>query len=278
MDQHQAYSLYIVATPIGNLDDITLRALDVLKRVDFILCEDTRRSIKLLNHFGIKKKLISFHQYNENVLAKEIVQRLAQGECAALISDAGTPLLSDPGFPLVAEMIANDLAFTVLPGANALLPALIFSGELSKEFHFAGFLPKKQTQRRKKLQDLLQFPCPVVLYVGAHEVKQVLALLMELDNQRTVCVCKELTKLHETVLRATPIEILDLLGEQDSKGEYVFVLSGAAICEETYTIDDVPSRFDALCRGGLSEKEAIKCIAKELGVAKNEVYSQIKCK
>ena len=183
-------SLYIVSTPIGNLEDITIRALRILKEVDYILCEDTRHSIKLLNHYDIKKPLISLHKFNEYETADQIIDRITGGEQAALISDAGTPLLSDPGNILVERAIASDINLIVIPGANALLPALIYSGFDISSFSFFGFLPKKKNQRKDILLSLENNTLPVVFYVSPHELKTILKDIDSIFPDRLISLSK----------------------------------------------------------------------------------------
>ncbi len=270
--------LYVVSTPIGNMEDITIRALKVLEQVDFILCEDTRRSIKLLNHFNIKNKLISYHKFNEQAISEKIIRRLYDGEKAALISDAGTPLLSDPGSILINKLIDNNIAFTVIPGANALLPALIFSGYNINEFTFFGFLPKKSSLRNISLMKISKTDKTCVVYAAAHEIKTLLKEISEIMPHRKLALSKELTKIYETTYRGTSSEIYSLL-EDPPKGEYVLVFSDTqheAPENIEYDLDELKQMYEELLDKLIKPNDALKQLAEKTHIPRNELYQKLR--
>ncbi|MDX1740059.1 MAG: 16S rRNA (cytidine(1402)-2'-O)-methyltransferase [Rhodothermales bacterium] len=221
--------LYVVPTPIGNLEDITLRALEVLRSVDVVACEDTRTSGKMLNHFGITTPRVSYHDHNERKRAPDLISRMKAGSRVALISDAGTPGISDPGFYLVRECHRNDIEVVVLPGASAVLPALVASGLPSDRFAFEGFLPPKKG-RASRLQNIAREPRTVVLYESPHRILKTLKQLEDVCGaDRPVSVARELTKQYEEVLRGTLESVRDILaGRERQRGEFVIVLGGAS--------------------------------------------------
>ena len=223
-----AGTLYIVATPIGNLEDITLRALRVLREADLIACEDTRQTRKLLDHFGISKPLVSYHEHNELARAAELVERLEAGANIALVSDAGTPLISDPGYRLVAAAIAAGIPVVPIPGPSAALSALAGSGLATDAFRFCGFLPPKASQRRKTLEALQEERCTLIFYEAPHRILEALEDVEAVMGSRPVVVARELTKLHEEFLRGTAAEVRAQLAARPSvKGE-ITLLIGAA--------------------------------------------------
>ncbi|MGI5849845.1 MAG: 16S rRNA (cytidine(1402)-2'-O)-methyltransferase [Christensenellales bacterium] len=263
--------LYIVATPIGNLEDITLRALRVLKEVDFIAAEDTRRTIKLLNHYNIKTKLVSFHEHSDQSKRAFILEELKAGKNVALVSDAGTPLISDPGAVLVTQAIAQGIEVTSLPGACAAVVAMTLSG-LCGPFNFAGFLPKKAGERKKQIDHFAKSAVPVVIYETPHMLFDTLeAFAAAYGPDRRVIVAKELTKIHESVFRGTVSEACKEIGKKDVKGEYVLILSAD---EEVHTVSD--SEIEALLKEyialGMTKKDAVKAASEELGISKNRAY------
>ena len=220
--------LYIVPTPIGNLADITLRALEVLKQVDFVLCEDTRTSGILLKHYEISKPLVAYHQHNEHKVFEKIAERLAAGEDAALVSDAGTPSISDPGFLLVRECLRQGVEVECLPGASAILPALVNSGLPADRFLFEGFLPHKKG-RKTKLEYLSQVPYTVIFYESPHRLLKTLEQLKEhFGAERPASVSRELTKIYEETLRGTLEELIAHFSSHTIKGEFVIVVGGSA--------------------------------------------------
>jgi 16S rRNA (cytidine1402-2'-O)-methyltransferase len=221
-------TLYLVATPIGNLEDITLRALRVLRECDVVAAEDTRRSGQLLKHFGISKPLLSYFQFNEAKRSEEIIERLQRGEKVALVTDAGSPGISDPGERVVKAALAAGLRVEAVPGACALIAALTASGLPTDEFHFIGFLPHKSGQRRRELERLKSIAGTLVLYESPYRVEKLLLELNELFAGRRVVLARELTKKFEEYLRGTPAELLDVLKQRSLKGEFVVLVAGGA--------------------------------------------------
>ena len=272
-------SLYLVATPIGNLEDITLRALRVLKEVDLIACEDTRQTLKLLSHYGIKTRLVSYHEHNEMTKAAELVVDLEGGAKIALVTDAGMPGISDPGFRLIALAIRHHVPVIPIPGACAFLAALVASGLPTDSFRFSGFLPSKSGQRRKLLESVKDSPRTQVFYEAPHRLLETLADVVEvLGNDRHVVVAREVTKIHEEFLRGRVEEILkELKARGDVKGEITLLIAKA---EEGAT----PAASDAvtvaqrvkqiMSEEKADEKAALKKVAKERGIGKSEAYRE----
>ncbi|MGC9987045.1 MAG: 16S rRNA (cytidine(1402)-2'-O)-methyltransferase [Terriglobales bacterium] len=272
-------SLYLVATPIGNLEDITLRALRVLKEVDLIACEDTRQTLKLLSHYGIKTRLVSYHEHNEMTKAAELVVDLEGGAKIALVTDAGMPGISDPGFRLIALAIRHHVPVIPIPGACAFLAALVASGLPTDSFRFSGFLPSKSGQRRKLLESVKDSPRTQVFYEAPHRLLETLADVVEvLGNDRHVVVAREVTKIHEEFLRGRVEEILKKLKARgDVKGEITLLIAKA---EEGAT----PAASDAvtvaqrvkqiMSEEKADEKAALKKVAKERGIGKSEAYRE----
>lgn len=262
--------LYFVSTPIGNLGDITYRAVEVLNSVDVIACEDTRHSLPLLNKYGIKKQLLSYQKFNEAAVSLKIVELLKDGKNVAVISDAGTPVLSDPGSVLVSVLIENDLPFTVVPGANALLPALILSGLNSANFTFIGFLPEKTADREKLLESYASVPSSLIFYCAPHDVEKTSKDLFAVLGKRKAVAVKEITKVFETrtefYLGDTP--------SVDLRGEFVIVVEGNNK-KEDYSDLPILEHVALYQKDGLSKMDAIKKVAKERGIKKNELYKQV---
>lgn len=267
-----AGSLYLIATPIGNLEDITLRALRILRdEADVIACEDTRQTQKLLAHYEIRKPLLSYHEHNEAARAAEILERLRLGESVALVSDAGTPLISDPGYRVVAAAVANGYPVVPVPGASAALAALAASGLPVAEFRFIGFLPAKAAARRKMLQELAQSSITVVAYESPHRILDSLLDVKETLGTRAMVLARELTKIHEEFLRGTADQIRRVLLERGSvKGEITVLIAPS---ENKQEIDDPLAEIHKLeLEEGLGRMEAIKAVAKRLGLPKREIY------
>ena len=268
--------LYLVATPIGNLDDITIRALNVLKKVNLIAAEDTRHTLGLLNHFEIKKPLISYYKEIEKSKSKVLINKLLEGNDVALVSDAGTPGISDPGEEIIKCAIENDIQVIPIPGACALINALIASGLPTTEFEFIGFISGTQSEKKSKLENLKFDTRTIIFYEAPHRLESTLKLMEEvLGGNRKVVVCKELTKIHETYIRAT----LSTIREQivDYKGEYVIIVEGSKYTKyEKEIIDlanlDVEAHYEYYQNMGLSKKEIIKQIAKDRNVKKDDIY------
>lgn len=221
--------LFLVATPIGNLSDITLRALDTLKNVDLIAAEDTRQSLKLLNHFNIKKPLISCHKYNENEKSKLLIQKLKDGKDIALVSDAGTPGISDPGSIMVKSCIEQGIEFEVLPGATAVTTALVYSGLDTSRFTFIGFLPRENKDRRSILEGVKNRTETLIFYEAPHRLTSTLEVLATVLGNRHIGICRELTKVHEEILRFTLEEAMNYYESNNAKGEFVLVVEGKLI-------------------------------------------------
>jgi 16S rRNA (cytidine1402-2'-O)-methyltransferase len=279
-----APGLYLVATPIGNLGDITLRALEVLKQVDRIACEDTRQTQKLLNHYGITTPTTSYHEHNERERAIELVDSLKNGGRIAVVSDAGVPGISDPGSVLVREAIAVGIPVIPIPGANAALSALVASGMPMDEFHFIGFLPEKAGARRTRLEALAAQPrdsaATLVFYEAPHRIA---ATLVDLESvfgpDLRVVAARELTKLHEEFIRGTVAEVRAQLTHRDRiRGEFVLLIEPPARYAATVTpnaekIADRVARLQS--ESGIDEKEALKRLARELGQSKSELYREL---
>ena len=266
--------LYLVATPIGNLEDITLRALRVLKEVDLIACEDTRHTRKLLSHFEISKPTISCHEHNERERVTELIAKLQSGANIALVSDAGTPLLSDPGYRLVREAIASGLQVVPIPGPSALLTALAASGLPIDEFTFAGFLPPRQTARKARLRELSKLDSTLVLYEAPHRIRQTLADCLEVLGDRQGAIARELTKLHEQFVRGSLSEIAGGLTEGSCRGEMVLLI-GPPLADnlERPVSESISEDIEKLMRAeSLDQKSALKRIARARGITRSEAY------
>ncbi len=272
--------LYLVATPIGNLGDITLRALRVLKEADMIACEDTRQTQKLLNHYGITTRTTSYHEHNEMTRAPELVLELEQGARIALVTDAGMPGISDPGFRLISLAIRHHVPVIPIPGASAFLAALVASGLPTDSFRFSGFLPAKRGQRRQLLESIRESPRTQVFYEAPHRVKEALSDVVEvLGKDRYVVIAREVTKIHEEFLRGHANEVLETLNARgDIKGEITLLIGKA---EDTETKPETPrvslrQRLQQImAEENLDEKAALKKIAKEMGVSKSEAYREL---
>ena len=257
--------IYFCATPIGNIEDISLRAIETLKSVDIIACEDTRVSLKLLNKYDIKKKLISYHKFNEAQVSEEII-KLARENDIAIISDAGMPVISDPGEVLIKKLIEEEIEFTVVPGANAGLSALLLSGLDSEHFLFYGFLEQKASARKKELESLKDFPFTLIFYESPHRVKSMLEDLLDIFGDRQISVSREITKLFEETKRGKVREIL--ASEIKEKGEFVIVVDKAEEKEEVDIQEILRDRINS----GMKKSQAVKEVAKEYNISKNELY------
>jgi 16S rRNA (cytidine1402-2'-O)-methyltransferase len=271
-------SLYLVATPIGNLEDITLRALRILKEVDLIACEDTRQTLKLLNHYDIKTRLVSYHEHNEMTKAAELVVNLEGGAKIALVTDAGMPGISDPGFRLITLAIRHHVPVVPIPGASAFLAALVASGLPTDSFRFSGFLPSKSGQRRKLLESVRESPRTQVFYEAPHRLLETLSDVAEvLGDTRHVVVAREVTKIHEEFLRGRAREILEQLKSRgDVKGEITLLIAkaeeGAATAAETVSV--AQRVREIMAEEKADEKTALKKVAKERGIGKSEAYRE----
>lgn len=264
--------LYIVSTPIGNLEDITLRALRILKEVDFIAAEDTRHSAKLLNHYGITKPIISYWSEREKVRTEEIIEKLRAGLTIALISDAGTPGISDPGAVLIKRAIDEGIRVIPIPGPSAAIAVLSVSGLSTEEFIFIGFLPPKSAQRQKKLRELALEPRTLIFYEAPHRVLETLKDMEEIFGQRQAVLAKEITKIYEEILRGSISEILDILETHTIAGEYVIIVEGKS--REAVSFEDAIQEMKSLMKKGKGRKEAVKIVAEAYGLSKKELYDR----
>jgi len=264
-------TLYIISTPIGNLEDITLRALRILKTVDVIAAEDTRHSLKLLNHYGISKPLISYWKEKEKTRSDKIIERLLSGQSVALISDAGTPGISDPGTVLIRRAIEEMIQIVSIPGPTAFIAALSISGIATDEFTFIGFLPSKKTHRRNVLKALSFESRTFVFYEAPHRILQTLTDMKDILPGRYVVVARELTKIHEEVLRGTVPEILSLLQITKIAGEFIIIVQGRGD-KKRQLDEDVLMEVVVLMKKGLRRKEAVKKIAQAYGISTKELY------
>jgi 16S rRNA (cytidine1402-2'-O)-methyltransferase len=270
--------LFIVATPIGNLEDITQRVLRVLREVDLIACEDTRHTRKLLNHFGIDKKTISYHEHNERERAEELCELLESGKNVALVSDAGTPLINDPGYRIVTAAIERGIRVIPVPGPVAFIAALAASGLPTDEFFFGGFLPARTHPRRAKLEELRSIRATLVFYEAPHRILAALKDATELLGNRRAVVARELTKLHEEFIRGTLNELVQQFSKAGTaRGEMVLIISGEAeesspANPEQTTTERLVELLNELEREGLNSKDALKRAARELGIKRAEAY------
>ncbi len=270
-----AGTLYLVPTPIGNLGDISRRVAETLERVDLIAAEDTRVTLKLLNHLGLKKPLISYYRHNTEEAGRQVLDRLLAGESCALCTDAGTPAISDPGEDLVALCALHDVPVESLPGPCALVVALAASGLPTARFVFEGFLPMNKKNRRSRLEALAGEERTLIFYEAPHKLTATLADLREVFGpDRRISLCRELTKLHEEIFRTTLDGAMERYQGEVPRGEFVLVVEGAPAKEgEEYTLEDGLGRVEALLKEGLSRKDAVKQAARELGLSRNELYA-----
>ncbi|MBE5951048.1 MAG: 16S rRNA (cytidine(1402)-2'-O)-methyltransferase [Lachnospiraceae bacterium] len=276
-----AGTLYLCATPIGNLEDITFRVLRTLKEVDLIAAEDTRNSIKLLNHFEIKTPMTSYHEYNKIEKAKELVEKLLAGTNIALITDAGTPGISDPGEELARMAMEAGITVTSLPGACACITALTISGLPTRRFAFEAFLPSDKKECRQVLDELKDETRTILLYEAPHRLKKTLALLLETLGDRQITVCRELTKKHETAVRGLLSEVLSHFEEEEPRGECVLVLHGKDFKEieketqEKWQEWSIPEHVEYYMAQGMDKKEAMKAAAGDRGLSKRDIYQAL---
>lgn len=275
---HDTGMLYLVPTPIGNLKDITLRALEVLNKADIIAAEDTRQTLKLLNHYEIKKQLISYHKFNEKEKSVEIIRYLQEGKNIALVTDAGTPGISDPGSTLAVKCIEEGIKFEVLPGATAFTTALIYSGLDTTKFIFRGFLPRDNKEKQQFIEEIRDRTDTIILYEAPHRLIKTLQYLLETLGDRKIALCRELTKIHEEISRTTIGESIKLYDTREPKGEYVLVIEGRNIQSieeekaEEYKNLSVEQHIIMYMEKGMSKKEAIKKVAQERKLPKSEIY------
>jgi 16S rRNA (cytidine1402-2'-O)-methyltransferase len=269
--------LYLVATPIGNLEDITLRAIRVLKETDLIACEDTRQTQKLLQHYGIHKEMVSYHAHNEMTRAAELVMKLEQGTKVALVSDAGTPVVSDPGHRLVSLCLRHHIPVIPIPGPSAFVAALAASGLPTEEFLFVGFLPSRAGARRKALESLKSEPRTIVLYEAPHRLVETLADAAAVMGPRPAVVAREITKIHEEFLRGNLLELRDAGEKRAPRGEITLLIGpGDTQQQHVDTTVSLKQRVSQLeAESGLDRKAALKQAARERGLGKREAYKQL---
>ncbi len=268
--------LYIVATPIGNLDDITYRAVQVLKSVDLIAAEDTRHTLKLLNHLEISKPLMSYYKETEKVKSKIIIDKLKEGKSVAVVSDAGTPGISDPGFEVIKEAINENITIVPIPGACAAINSLICSGLDTRQFLFIGFLSTKTKDKKDKLNEVKNIQSTLIFYEAPHKIKETLGCMLDILGDRKISIGREMTKIHEEFIRGSISEVLEKI---EPKGEMVIIVEGSEksdndIEREWRNEMTLEEHYQYYKKQGLSKKEIIKKIAKDKGVNKNEIYKK----
>jgi len=266
--------LYLVATPIGNLADISQRAIDTLRAVDIIACEDTRHTQKLLNHLGIKTKLVSYHEHNENVRAAELLEYLIAGRSIAVVSDAGTPAINDPGSRIVQRAIENGIEIVSIPGPSAVITALPASGLPTDAFFFGGFLPAKRGERQRRLRELANIPATLVFYEAPHRLAASLADCAAELGDRDAVVARELTKLHEQYSRGTLAELANQFSFTPAKGEIVLLIDRGR-SEAVAPLSSLAERVSELESAGVERKSALKQAAREFGLSRSEAYRQL---
>ncbi len=264
--------IYVVPTPIGNLADMTLRSLEVLKNVDVIYCEDTRNTSKLLNYYDIKTPLVSYHKHNEQSRSEEIIDRiLFENINCAIVSDAGMPSISDPGQILLEKAMDRDVDIEVLPGASATITALVRSGFDSSKFAFLGFVPRKNSDKKIFYDEIQKANMTTIIYESVHRIKDSVRELGEILGDRKICVLRELTKIHESVIKGTCQEVLDRFEEETLKGEFVIVIDKF---EGDDTTIDVKEKLLELMNDGMSKKQAVKIVSDMYNLKKNDVYKE----
>ena len=278
-----AGKIYLVATPIGNLSDISMRAIETLKNADIIACEDTRNTIRLLNHFEIKGHLTSYHEYNKIDKAYELCEKVKEGKNIAFVSDAGMPAISDPGYELVEIAYKEGLEVTVVPGASAVVSALAISGISSRRFAFEGFLPADKNEKKEILTELSQESRTLILYEAPHRLLKTLKELFEYMGDRNIAIVREITKLHEEVLRG---KLADIIADYESekiaiRGEYVLVIEGKSLLEKreerqkSFEEISIREHYEKYISEGMDKKEAMKAVAKDRGIQKRDVYKEL---
>ncbi len=274
----QGAALYVVGTPIGNLEDITLRALRVLRQVEVIACEDTRQTQKLLNHYGMGTPMVSYHEHNEMTRAAELIRRLEEGARIALVTDAGMPAVSDPGYRLISLAIRHQIPVIPIPGASAFLSALVASGLATDSFRFSGFLPAKRGERRSALEAIRNSPRTQIFYEAPHRIVETMEdVVAVLGGSRRMVIAREVTKVHEEFLRGRADEVLERLQEHPPKGEITLLLGKVEEAQESEVAAvSVGERVRELMSGeNLDEKAALKKVARELGISKSEAYREL---
>jgi len=265
-------TLYLIPTPIGNMDDITLRTIKTLEQVEVIFSEDTRVTSQLLNHLNIKKKLISNHNFNEEKNVEKALEYLKNGYDVGLVSDRGTPIVSDPGYGIAKYIIENGYNVVALPGATALIPALIVSGLNASQFLFYGFLNNKQSKQKKELENLKTIPYTMIFYESPHRIDKTLELMLDILGNRNISISREISKKFEEIYRGDIKSIQEEV--KDAKGEFVIVVEGCPKDEQEESTDDLIEQVEELIKQGLNKTEAIKQVAKENKINKNLLYNE----
>jgi 16S rRNA (cytidine1402-2'-O)-methyltransferase len=272
-------SLYICPSPIGNLEDMTLRVLRILQEVDFIACEDTRQSRKLLNHYEIKKELLSYHEHNKQEAAEKIITRLKSGQKAALLSDAGMPGINDPGRDLILRCQEEEIDYTVLPGPSAFTTALVYSGLDSQRFIFAGFFPRDKKERNEDLAWLDQEEKTVIYYESPHRIKKTLEVLAQKMPERQLALVREISKIYEEMLKGKAADIYNQARERSLKGEMVLIIEGQEKKEkEKHSQEELEALFHKLMEEGYSKKDALAKLVEVSGHSKNDIYKKFMIK
>lgn len=280
--EQSAGMLYLCATPIGNLEDVTMRVRRILEEADLIAAEDTRQSVKLLNHYGIHTPLISYHEHNKRERTPALVQRMLAGECVALVTDAGTPAISDPGEDLVRACYEAGVPVTSLPGPSAVITALTLSGMSARRFTFEGFLPMEKKERNAVMERFAETTCTTIFYEAPHRLRKTLALLAEtVGGDRSIAICKELTKKHEAALHFTLEEAIAFFEKQEPRGEFALVVEGMDNREQRQKREQkwkempLEEHMKLYLNQGKTKKEAMKEVAKDRGVSKRDVYAKL---
>lgn len=272
--------LYLVPTPIGNLKDMTIRGIEVLTNVDIVAAEDTRQTLKLLNHFDLKKTLISYHQHNEQGKSESIIDQLKEGKSIAIVTDAGTPGISDPGAVIVRKCIEEGIEFEVLPGATAITTALVYSGLDTTKFLFRGFLSRETKERKKVIEEVKDSKETLIFYESPHRLLSTFSFLQENLGDRNISVCRELTKIHEEIKRGKISEMIEYFSQINIKGEFVLVVEGKRQedidkeNEDKWANISIKDHILMLIDQGFTKKEAIKTVSKERSISKKEVYKE----
>ena len=276
MNNNETAKLYVVGTPIGNLGDLSPRGIETLEKVDYIAAEDTRVTLKLLTHFGIKKPLLSCFSPKEQEKSEKLLSLLSEGNSIALVSDAGMPCISDPGGVLVKKCRERGIPVEVIPGCNAAVAAVAVSGMEIDRWVFEGFLPVQKKERQERLETVKKLPHALVYYEAPHKIKQTLYDLTEaFGGEREAAICRELTKLHEEVIRGTLSELSKIYDEEQPRGEFVLVVSGAKSADNEFTLEQAVDLAKQLTDGGEKLSEACRQASKATGVPKNEIYSAL---
>lgn len=278
-EKKEKIKLYVCGTPIGNLEDITLRTLRILKEADFIACEDTRVTKKLLNHFEIQKELLSYHEHNKEEAGARIIHRLKEGEKCALVSDAGMPGVNDPGTDLINLCLKEEIGYTVLPGPSAFLTALIFSGMKNEKFTYAGFFPRENSGKKEVKKNLDKEDGTLIYYESPHRIQKTTEFLAENFPDRKIALVREISKIYEEMISGTAAEVKEKIKDRVLKGEFVIIVEGKGKSqEEGFSEEDLETLFNTLLEDGLTKKEAMKKMAEISGHSKNDIYQKFMIK